>query len=415
MFTKNYEKMLCMIPEYVSNTTYGSISAVNVYGITRYLSIGAYVILNENEVTTDPNAAGISIGKGSRPATVDDFQLEDTITSGVNIIITSTKYGVINEAPYKKFEITVTNTGNEALTISEIGYKSKSRAIINPGTNGNTASDGAFLVERTVFDTPIVIQAGDAGVITYTLGTKQIERYKNGVKLVSFSFGSDEDVSTMIDAARNGIIDLQEDGGWRVSDVRTIELDAWVGGGDTAHAQQYANIIISQFGDYNNCGCLFQFDFVNCSLEKQRMNSTSSASGYSSTEMYTTTLPAMVEALPSWLKTRLKTFDVLAENNSELETVSGNKLALRAIVEILGITPPDGLEGEGELVDIYSLDSSRKFRGLGKNFTSRDSYVTRSGLTSTQSSGQFYYISSTSWGITTNIANGFGLVPFGCI
>jgi hypothetical protein len=146
--------------------------------------------------------------------------------------------------------------------------------------------------------------------------------------------------------------------------VRTITVGAWTGGGNTAHAAQDVNIVITSFDEYMGCGNVMQFDFYSCPANLQRMNGTrSSVGGYGVTEMYTTTLPALAEALPAWLKTRLKTFSVLASEGGNdpqtILTVTGNKLALRSAIEVCGLTE-FVTPGEGEQLPYYQTLANRK-------------------------------------------------------
>lgn len=355
MLTKNYENLLAAAL-LANNTVYGYFPVTTVYGAIRFLGGKfAYPGSVTASLTTTANNAGISIGTGGTAATKDDFNLENTVTGGVNLALTSTAAGVDSRNnPTLTYTVTVTNTGSEALTVREIGYKQSLESAAYPGANATTGT--VCLIDRTVLETPLVIQAGDAGVIQYTLQVASAPRTKEGVSLVSFTWGSDEDVAAMIDAARNGLIDLQTDGGWRVGDVRTIHLEAFTGGASVSHAAQDLDIVITAFGDYNSCGCLFQFDFADLSNGYQKMNqSNTNAGGYGATEMYTDTLPAMAEALPEWLKTRLKTFDVLVSKGSkstEVETVGNNKLALRSEVEVFGVSTHSA-PGEGTQIPFY--------------------------------------------------------------
>lgn len=101
------------------------------------------------------------IGTGVTPATADDYTLESMITSGISIVnpsaVTVTKEnGYV--AVYATY--TVTNTGTTSLAVSEIGLF---------GT-GFIASNGiSMLTDRTVLESPIVINPGEAKPITYTI------------------------------------------------------------------------------------------------------------------------------------------------------------------------------------------------------------------------------------------------------
>lgn len=253
-------------------------------------------------------------------------------------------------------------------------------------------------------------------ILSYVMGKKAGGSGGGGssVTIVSFAEGTDDEVAAMIDAARAGTIDLQTDGGWAVGDRRTIHVEAFTGGNSTAHAAQDIDIVISQFGDYNDCGCLFQFDFVDCLSEGEQLNSTATnEGGYGATKMYTATLPAMVEALPAWLQSRLKTFDVLAsagDLSTEIVNVSGNKLALRSEVEIFG-EAKNSVAGEGTQIPYYQTAANRsKKRGSG----SAINWWTRSPHPTYRSEFCIYHQSGAMSADAT--ADGrWGLSPFGCI
>lgn len=370
---------------------------------------------------TNINDPGIVIGTDGTTPTIRDIQLGSMITSGVSMSLASTKHGCDAPGiPYVEYKISVTNTGSDPITIREIGYRQKMCY-----ENSSSASSRTYLVllDRTVLTEPLTIQAGDSGIIDYKLQTLPVERTKNGVRLVSWTYGSDEDVAAMIDAAHQGLIDLQEDAGWRVGEFRTIHVDAWTGGGNVSHAAVDIKIAISQFGDYNECGSVLQFDFLESFPEKQRMTaSNTNVGGYSATEMYTTTLPALVEALPSWLKTRLKTFSVVATEGNQsttLETIGNNKLALRSASEVRA-TPNASYfpVSEGSEVQFYQTTPDSSSGGTRYRYkagtSSTDGWLLRSPAMG--STSYFGYINSYGTdGATSPATASYYVAPFGCL
>lgn len=414
MLTRNFENLAALLLE-ASTTSTGLLPVFNTSGMTRFASstFSYFPKTVYHQFTTSVATPGISVGTGSTAPSKGDTNLENTITSGISGAVSSTVAGCeASGTPYLEHSVAVTNTGSEPITIAEIGYKQQFYYASIYGAAGN-ATD-VCLLDRTVLDSPITIQAGDTGIIKYTLKTAHATKTKAGVNLVSFTFGADEDVAAMIDAARRGDIDLQTDGGWCVGDYRTIHLDAFTGGGGVSHDAQDIDIVITEFGDYNSCGSLFQFDFVQECAAAQRMNSSNTnRGGYSATEMFTDTLPALADALPSWLKSRLLTFDVLvSEGNqsSNIETVSGNRLALRSEVEVYG-TANYSVAGEGEQIRWYKAGNSARQKQAGRTGSGR-AWFTRSPHTTSQSAFVYFYngVSNTS---NASVAN--GVAPFGCI
>lgn len=232
--------------------------------------------------------------------------------------------------------------------------------------------------------------------------------------IVSFADGTDEEVAAMMDAAKNGSIDLQTDGGWKVGDTRTIHISAFIGGGNVNNAEQDIDIVISSFEDYNGCGAKMQFDFKQQLAQPHRMNaSNTNSGGWKSSEMFTTTMPALVKALPEWLSARLLEFSVKASagaQSSTIETITGNKLALRSEVEIFGSTSYSK-SGEGTQIEYYKTAANRKkVRGKGG---SADYWWERSPYGS--NGNRFCLVISGGTADYYNASNTYGVSPFGCI
>ena len=107
------------------------------------------------------NTQGVTIGNGTTPATADDYKLESINDTGFSVVtpsgaaITKDDDGVSIFATYA-----ITNTGTEALVISEIGLTG--RLYVSSSTD-------SALLDRTVLDTPITINPGEAKNLTYTI------------------------------------------------------------------------------------------------------------------------------------------------------------------------------------------------------------------------------------------------------
>jgi hypothetical protein len=416
MVTRNFLNILAMALQAGSDK--GGVPGRAVTGEFRYFNGGLSFLSGPTKaVTKTATDAGISVGTGSTAATEDDWQLENTLTTGINITLTETAYG--NDAPgipYVQYKITVTNTGSEPITVKEIGYKQTVGSVKYPGATTDTNTK-VFLLDRTVLDTPVTIAAGDAGIITYKLRTiPRLYDTVEGVQMVSFADGTDEQIAAILDAAAAGTINLQTDAGWRVGDKRKISLSAFTGGNNVTCPAQDVYIAISSFEEYMGCGNVMQFDFACCTSAQFRMNSGATTGGYAASEMKNTTLPALVEALPAWLKSRLKTFSVLAGNggggssSQTVETVTGNKLALRSEVEVFGrnLSSP---AGEGEQVEYYKTPDAGRIKTQGVA-GSAALWWERSVYSSSNFCIVNAYGSAYSGGTASNT---YGLAPFGCI
>lgn len=182
---------------------------------------------------------------------------------------------------------------------------------------------------------------------------------------VTWGGGTDEEVGAMLDAAHQGKINLADY--WSIGDERVIRVSAFKGGisqsGNTqTFSEQDIVIVISSFDEYMNCGNVMQFDFKNPLTSYVCMYpSATTSGGYGGTKVYSGTLPALANALPSWLKNRLITFSCLASaggNSSTINTVTNNKLALRSEVEVMG-SPQKSFSGEGSQIPYYNTPANR--------------------------------------------------------
>lgn len=232
--------------------------------------------------------------------------------------------------------------------------------------------------------------------------------------IVSWASGTDEEIGAMIDAAHAGVIDLQQDGGWAVGNVRTITVGAFTGGGGVNNPEKNVEIVITSFDEYMSCGNVLQFDFKTSTYNGMRINtSNTNEDGYGRSEMKLTTLPAIVNALPSWLKNRLIEFSVLVSagnNSSTIETVTGNKLALRSEIEVFGSTQYS-YPGEGTHVAYYAAANARK-KPNQINGNNQSWWQRSPGNTNVNSWG-----SVTNTGIqgTGSPASALRVAPFGCL
>lgn len=249
------------------------------------------------------------------------------------------------------------------------------------------------------------------------------------LEMVGWSNGTDVQIARMIDAARAGKIDLQTDGGWKVGDERIISTNAFRGcRNNQTHSAQKNTIVISSFEDYENCGCKMQFDFKNVIQFDDYISSTAlndnTAYDYAKTKMFNTILPNLSNALPLWVSSRLIDFTVKVNNGSAkshtLSNISGNKLALRSEIEILGktyksITDEDNQEGIQ--VEYYKTQSNRcKRRGTSQT---KATWWLRSRSTSINGCCAVVSYADTSSERDSiesyQLNNAQGIAPFGCL
>jgi hypothetical protein len=273
----------------------------------------------------------------------------------------------------------------------------------------NIGKTGTYSVTATLDnETTASVSVSITEEITYTASVPVFP-------IVAFDTGTDAEVAQMIRLARRGKIDLQQDGGWEIGDIRTITVSAFNGENSIFFPQQDVEIAISSFDNYMNCGCSMQFDFVSGLSTQIGMSYSGKVQGYAESGMRLITIPALVNALPSWLKDLLLEFSVLSNdrNSATVRETSGNKLALRSEVEILGQNVVSVI-GQGSLIPYYNTAANRI----------KTACITGSVATwwtrSCSSPGAFYdtFVYVTGEGATSNDTwenYTRGLAPFGCI
>ena len=414
MFTRNFRNLLRGIVMSSSGVA-GVLPMTDVYGMQYFYNgqFGSYPYSRTESFTTGFASAGISVGSDNSEPTLGDYRLRSPITSGVSGTVSSVVHDMDGDTGTSTFLVTVTNTSSNNITIGEICFKQTVRGAMYYRNNGN--SEIVVMLDRTVLASPITLQPREATVISYRLETEEPERTVGGVKVVSWQYGSEEDVVALIEAARAGTVDLRTDCGWQVGDMRRVLVSQFTAGGVTCPSQ-YIDVAITSFDEYQGCGNVIQADFSETLTVAFKMNQTSTnAGGYGGSQMKTEVLPALFEALPAYLKECMLEFDVLASagsNSSAIETVVGNKLALRSEVEVRGDIGGGSFAGEGAAVPWYQSNSKmrQKYRGRGGSTTD---YLLRSPASGT-SSFTYVYSSGTSY-YTINANSSTYIAPFMCL
>ena len=394
--------------------------AKDVYGITRYLinSFGAGTSFNSSiSASYSDTGSGISIGTDNTLASKDDYNLKNTLTSNeVTITIVDTICEIDGNNNFNfTYVLGIRNKTNDVININEVGWKASFYVSRFPFQR-ESGTLMSILLDRTVLETPLILNPNETGTIKYQIRNNIPFTYKNGIKLVSWSYGTDEEIVAMITAAHEGLIDLQEDAGWKVGDIRKIDVDSFMAESTQISAKD-TYIQISSFEDYNNCGCVMQIDWYGNSFSTRLHNSTSNVK-YATSVLHTQVLPALIEALPQWLSQSLLTFDILVKETSSSTTpttVSNNKLALRSVSELFG---GNDVLLEGEQIELYK-NKYAVLKGPPTAFSAsggHEAYWTRTPY----SSSNFSYISGSfnslpSSASSKSVTTSYMIMPFGCL
>lgn len=102
-----------------------------------------------------PFQRGLAFGTGTTPATINDYKIENFITTGLSY---SSNTQTINNSIVAYVQ-NVQNTTTEPITITEVG-------VFCDHWNSYPAS---LLITRTVLDTPVVLQPNDVKTFTVTI------------------------------------------------------------------------------------------------------------------------------------------------------------------------------------------------------------------------------------------------------
>ena len=393
--------------------------AKDVYGITRYLvnSFGTGTSFNSSlSISYSNKDAGISIGTDNTSASKDDYNLKNTLTSNeVTLTMVDTICEIDGNNNFNFICVLgIRNKTNNTININEVGWKANIYVSRFPFQRESGITT-PILLDRTILETPLTLNSNETGTIKYQIRNNIPFTYKNGIKLVSWSYGADEEIVAMITAAHEGLIDLQEDAGWKIGDIRKINVDSFMAESTQISARD-TYIQISSFEDYNNCGCVMQIDWYGNSF-LTRLHSSTSNVKYATSILHTQVLPALIEALPQWLSQSLLTFDILVKETSSSTTpttVSNNKLALRSVSELFG---GNDVLLEGEQIELYK-NIYAILKGPPATFltNTHEAYWTRTPY----SSSSFCYVSGSlsnlpSGASSRSVTNSYMIAPFGCL
>lgn len=242
-----------------------------------------------------------------------------------------------------------------------------------------------------------------------------------GFEVVSWAEGTDEQIVALLAAADEGKVDLALDCGWKVGDVRTVQLSAMekTGVGES-HAAQTVQLVLSHAGATAGISRAdgkpihFQVDQVASLNESGYMNSSNTNSGsWEGSARRTWCNAIYYGAIPETLRSifkKMKVTTAATYNGSTLKE-SEDFFALRAEKEIFGTrTYSNSTEAAAlEQVEWYKTAANRKKlrSGSAGYWWERSPYA--SGSTS------FCSVSSDGTADSDAASNTIGLAPFGCI
>lgn len=171
MLTNNFKQAMKLMLANTTDRASGGLEIKDLSGNTKYLTrLSQWPSSNvQLYIRTDTSNAGIHIGSGSSPEAVTDYALESVIASGFTGSYSIGERADANGNPQLELIMTITNTGSEDITVSEVGYYQNVYYANSPSGDGNTQQP--IMLDRTLLNTPVTIPAGESAAITYRLKT----------------------------------------------------------------------------------------------------------------------------------------------------------------------------------------------------------------------------------------------------
>ena len=115
---------------------------------------------------------GFAVGSGNTPANENDYCIESLITD-LTLSATPTiqpTYDAANNKYISNVELALSNATQNDITVSEIGYfvECYTASALGGDISTSASAGRCIMTDRTVLDTPVVIPAGQSGLIRYS-------------------------------------------------------------------------------------------------------------------------------------------------------------------------------------------------------------------------------------------------------
>lgn len=248
----------------------------------------------------------------------------------------------------------------------------------------------------------------------------------NGVKIVSWSDGTDEEIAAMLDAHYAGLINIHDY--WHIGDKRTVHLSAMSKGevGETHIAQNVYLVLMHKGGKTlttpvnGKSTCAFVVGQNNCLYDASTesrgsgyINSeNTNSNGWSGCKRRTWCNNTYRNAFPSTLKILFKQFyNVTANGSSNVKGKTADYFALASEKEIFGsVTYANSIaEADNTQFDYYKTSANR-VKKLGVETMQ---WWCRSPATNV--SGGFCLVNKTGTSTYSYANHNYGIAPFGCV
>lgn len=154
----------------LSSNSKGAVKFKNVDGNVAYFPVGYYAESPSVRISSSMRQAGIFIGSGDAAASEDDYALESLIASGLTASNPARQYSYdsTNNLTLCTYVITLTNNGSSDVIVKEIGKVIETYGASAIGAPVSTSPKAYAMIDRTVLDSPVTVEANGSAVIHYT-------------------------------------------------------------------------------------------------------------------------------------------------------------------------------------------------------------------------------------------------------
>lgn len=177
MITQHFRRVIKDVLQR-GGANYDAYAVTGADGRTYYTAQEAPAIpANQTAVSMSTTQPGVMIGSGNASESDTSYWLDQQITSGFIASVIPTHEMVDGEHALNLI-VTVTNTGDSSMTISEIGYALITPVVYRPreysSIGAPSRTEVNLLIDRTVLASPVTIEAESNARLKYSLKTADI-------------------------------------------------------------------------------------------------------------------------------------------------------------------------------------------------------------------------------------------------
>ena len=325
----------------LSATSENPVQNKAIYSALQNISGGTPAIVDSELSSTSENPVQNKVIKVALDGKADVSAIPDVtgfvLSSSLAAVATSGDYSDLINAPTPYDDTALQNSVSQLQTaVANVYTKTEVDDLISSSACDDTPMSEVEAILERIF--------GSGG--------------SSGVKIVSFSNGTDSEIAAMLAAHYAGEINIHDF--WRVGDTRSVSLSAmpsWGTNGES-HVAQTVDIVLVNAGGYttgDNTECAFVWQQKNGLIEPGYMNATATnANGWSGSARRTW-CSTYKQALPEYFRNLLKTCGIRTARENQtgvLYTDTQDELFLPSMTEIYGtitdqssVVWTDGYEG----------------------------------------------------------------------